>query len=30
MKCQWCDSENGEWKSIYDWHCKECGKVTID
>jgi len=30
MKCKWCGSTNGEWKSIYDWHCKDCKKVTVD
>ena len=29
-KCQWCGSEDGEWTSIYDWHCHICGKVTVD
>jgi len=28
--CKWCGSENGEWHSIYDWYCKDCGKVTVD
>ena len=30
MKCKFCGSENGHWASIYDWHCHDCGKVTID
>ena len=29
-KCKHCGSENGFWASIYDWHCRVCGKVTID
>lgn len=29
-KCKWCGSDNGDWTSIYDWHCRDCGKVTID
>lgn len=30
MKCKHCGSEKGHWESIYDWHCDDCGKVTVD
>jgi len=29
-RCRYCGSTDGYWSSIYDWHCRNCGKVTVD